>query len=471
MRLPKLILLFIATIGFALNIYAQKPTVDSGRVFSVQDLKEDFNYFRQQFENADPALYLYTSKFHFDSYFDSLSSTIVQPLTERTFYNLITLVNTRLMDGHVHIFPNTESSSYQNRHGVFLPLHVINIGPRLYIDMNNSSDRSIPEGAELISLNGEKAPDIINFLMERQIRDGYNKTYPRWILNNWFKEYFGFHYGYPSNFQVEYRTLSGQEITITVRSLTRDSIRIYQKKYYPGKQQPGDNEGISLRFDSETATAILKIKSFDNELLKETYHQDFGSTISAFFHKIRKKKSKNLILDLRDNQGGDVENGALLISHLVDSNYTIVRANFKIKNPSSGKPEERLMKSFGKSVGPQQPDENPFTGKLLILINGGSFSNSGIVSSALAYYHRGEFIGEETGGNRNIICGDAEGYKLPHTGIAFEVPTVIYEMWDMQFNEGQGTIPQFEISSGILDIISNTDLAMEKAWELIKKNP
>ena len=205
-------------------------------------------------------------------------------------------------------------------------------------------------------------------------------------------------------------------------------------------------------------------------MLKETYHQEFGKTIATYFHQIRKKKAMHLILDLRDNQGGDVENGSLLVSHLMDTSFTLVTANYKIKNAQSDKPEERFMKTVGTSMGPQQPDTNPFNGRLLVLINGGSFSNSGIVSAALAHYRRGEFIGEETGGNRNIICGDAEGDKLPHTGIAFEIPTLIYELHDRQHNEGHGTIPQYEISSNIIEIISNTDATMEKAWKLIK-NP
>src|SRR4249920_2805304 len=106
MRLLKPALLCIAKIMFAVSVCSQPRVIDSGRLYSVQDLKEDFNYFRKQFENSDPALYLYTARMHFDAFCDSLSSTIDQPLTGRAFYNLITLVNTKLMDGHVHIFPD-----------------------------------------------------------------------------------------------------------------------------------------------------------------------------------------------------------------------------------------------------------------------------------------------------------------------------------------------------------------------------
>jgi hypothetical protein len=471
MRSQKAILLFIANISIAASVFAQLSPFDSGHLYSVRDLKEDFNYFKKRFENSDPALYLYTSKQDFDSYCDSLSATIVQPTTARVFYNLLTLLNTKLMDGHVHIFPNPEFIRYQNQQGVFLPFHITCNGEHLYIDMNNTYDRSIAEGDELISINGEKAPAIIRFLLMHQIRDGYNQTYPRWILNNWFKEYYGFHFGYPASFQIELQSHDGLTKRSTIKALLKDSIRFYQKKYYSTRKNSGDGEGLILQFDGETETAMLKIKSFDNEMLKDIYHQEFGKTISGFFDRIREKKSKHLILDLRDNQGGEVENGSLLISHLLDTHFVMVGAYYKISNTQSGNMKDRIVNTTGPSMGPQQPDVQPFTGKLLILVNGGSFSNTGIVAAALAHYRRGEFIGEETGGNSNIICGDAESDSLPHSGIAFEIPTVIYEMRDRQLNKGHGTIPHCEITSSIKDIISNTDVVMEKAWTLIKKNP
>jgi len=461
---------FIICLLFAVGVRAQQSTVDTGQLYSVQELKEDFNYFRKRFENADPALYLYTPKPEFDSYSDSLSSTIAQPLGAREFYNLLTLMNTKLMDGHVHIFPKTEWINYQNQHGFFLPFHLTFLGQHLYIDMNNSTDRSISEGTELFSINGEKAADIINFMMSRQIRDGYNQTYPRWILNTWFKEYYGFHFGYPSSFQIEYQTGVEVKKQITVRAIRKDSIRFYQKKYYPSRKNPGEGEGLSLQFDPGTETAILTIKSFDNEMLKETIHQEFRKAISGFFDQIRDKKSSHLILDLRDNQGGDVENGSLLISHLMNEPFVLVSAYYKIGNKQSANMEERIVKTTGPKMGQQQPNAHPFRGKLLILVNGGSFSNSGIVSSTLDHYKRGEFIGEETGGNKNIICGDADSFTLPHTGISVEVPTLIYEMRDRQNNKGRGTIPQYEISRSIDDIITGKDPVLERAVALIKEH-
>ncbi|MBK9411998.1 MAG: hypothetical protein IPN61_01005 [Bacteroidetes bacterium] len=58
-----------------------------------------------------------------------------------------------------------------------------------------------------------------------------------------------------------------------------------------------------------------------------------------------------MILDLRDNQGGELTYGKLLVSHLIDKPFSLIESYYKV-NSSGGKyelkrPEENLPDSSG----------------------------------------------------------------------------------------------------------------------------
>jgi C-terminal processing protease CtpA/Prc len=198
------------------------------------------------------------------------------------------------------------------------------------------------------------------------------------------------------------------------------------------------------------STALLTIKDLHNDVLKDTYHQSCKKTFAAYFKSFKESKTKNLVIDLRDNQGGDIENGEELLSYLLDNPFNILE-----KGPTSG-----II----------NPKENAFSGKVFVLINGGSFSNSGIISSYLQKVKRAVFIGEEAGGNRAVLNGNPKTGILPNTKIYYEIPSAVYLMRTDIKNDGHGTFPDYEIHSSAEDIIAKKDKVKEFALSLIQKN-
>jgi hypothetical protein len=69
-------------------------------------------------------------------------------------------------------------------------------------------------------------------LLARQVRDGYNRTYPLWILNHYFAAYYNFIFGQPAEFSLGLRSGTGEEYTMRVTPLSRDSIRYYRQMRY-----------------------------------------------------------------------------------------------------------------------------------------------------------------------------------------------------------------------------------------------
>ncbi|WP_188133811.1 S41 family peptidase [Chitinophaga sp. CF418] len=365
-------------------------------------------------------------------------------MDEQEFLSLITLLHAKIGDGHTMFLPSQATTDYNNSKGRFLPLSLSYIGGKLYILENCSPDSSIKKGEEIVSINGEGIDVVMSQLMARQIRDGYNQTYPVWILNHYFTAYYSFVYGQPLQFWLELRNNNGELHKKQIAALTKDSIRLFRQIRYPAIE----DHGIALE-KRDSTTSILTIKSFDPDLLRSLYKQDYKYVIDSAFAALKRNRTANLILDLRDNQGGDFEPGRYLLSYL-------------LINPT------RYLQ-FGKEARLIQPRINHFTGKLFVLINGGSFSNTAIVSACLEKDQRAVFVGEETGGNKYIISGDATEISLPQTQIRGFVSTTTFRIMPGAGN-GHGVWPAFPAVPDITAVLMGRDVAKVRALKLISEH-
>jgi len=458
--MTKPILIFLLTLYAFLNTSFAQISDSQEVVFSTDELKADLKYLKTKLENNHPGLYLYTSKPAIDKVFDSLENSISKPLTELEFYRHVTIISSIIKDGHTIILPGEEITNSQGNTNTFLPYHFVILNNQLFSDMVYTSDSSIPAGAEITSINNVDAAEIIRQLSERQVRDGNNLTYPIWILSNYFRQYYSFIFGHPANYAINYK-INGQINAASIKALTKDSIYFYRQKNYPGKTFSNlPNEGLKLKIENDNKYAILTIKDFHNDVLKKEYKQNFDKVISSYFEQINDSKTENLILDLRNNQGGDIENGVYLLSYLLDKPFSVVQEYFCIENGE-------LKHCNGPSSGQHNPKSSSFKGKLYVLINGGSFSNSGIVSSCLQANKRATFIGQETGGNPNVITGFIKEIKLPNTKIQVQIPTKQFVITNKENNNGQGLMPSQLVIPKLADILEVKDTELDYTIDLI----
>lgn len=429
--------------------FTQTKQYNLNNLYGTAQLQTDFKQLRRQLEQKHVNLYLYTPRPQMNRFFDSLYNSIDSPMTSLQFYAVIAALSSVIKNGHSYVLPAETERDYYNKHAVFLPLHISWIDGKMYADMNCSSDTTLHDGDEITAINGLPANTVMHALLRRQVRDGNNTTYPVWILNNYFREYYSYIYGHPTSFEITYKTGSGNTTKTTIKALSKDSIKHYQQQCYAARL-PKPGKGITLAFNTDTTIATLTIKTFDSEELKEAYGQDFKTVMHDYFHQINQHHISKLILDLRNNQGGDPQNGITLLSYLL------------------GQPFEMIHKG-PEATGMHNPSEQNYKGKLFVLINGGSFSNTGMVSACLKRNKRCIFIGEEAGGNNCTLSGDTETFTLPNTLITFEIATQTYLLSDAMQNTGHGVIPAFVITPSISDIITGKDAVMDKAMEIAGK--
>jgi hypothetical protein len=231
------------------KLLAQTKT-DGESLIQVEKLKEDFSFMRKKLETNHPNLYLYTDKHEMDKLFDSLYQTIPGPLTVSGFYKHISCISSAIKDGHTIILPAINTTEYHNKHSPFPPYHFTILDNRLFIDMTCTADTSISDGDEILSINNISSSEIIQTLMTRQIRDGYNLTYPLWILNNFMREYYSFIFGHPETYSIRYLH-DDQVCSTTIKGLVKDSnLLLPQTKISSSHQRKKTERGINSSFRS-----------------------------------------------------------------------------------------------------------------------------------------------------------------------------------------------------------------------------
>jgi len=118
--------------------------------------------------------------------------------------------------------------------------------------------------------------------------------------------------------------------------------------------------------------------------------------------KLRQQGMKRLVLDLRNNPGGYMDQARLIADEFIPAGYKIVYT--KARRPEF---EEMYTSTSGGSL-----EKTP----VVVLINGGSASASEIVSGALQDLDRGLIVGETSFGKglvqRQYELGDGSGLRL-----------------------------------------------------------
>ncbi|MBK8558352.1 MAG: hypothetical protein IPL65_22650, partial [Lewinellaceae bacterium] len=222
-------------------------------------------------------------------------------------------------------------------------------------------------------------------------------------------------FGFKEQYQIEFLDKNKDLIAVEIQGTSQ--------KPNKGKGICTGKRGISLRMLPNGYSAVLTLKSFDNKILRNDYHQNFKKEIKSIFSILEEKQIKNLAIDLRDNQGGEMSNGIFLLQHIMDTPFQCVYNYYKIKNGQKVRFNEKWAKPFA----PLR--KHVFSGKIYVMTNGGSFSCSSIVANTIKENRRGQIIGEMTGGSAYVNSGAPnKNLVLPNTKILFTIPQNQYNL-------------------------------------------
>ncbi len=461
-----------------------------------EQLKEDVDFAYSKLQQMHPQLYWYIPKNELESNFDSLKQTITEPLTPLQFYFKLQPVIAGIREGHLSLriprkkFTKSEIKRLEHQKGMFSRFEYYISGDQMYIIQNKDSIDHIQPGTEILSINNVPVSDYIRKYRSLISSDGDNTTFHPYFLKDLFFSFYTAENGFESRATLE-TLYNGEKKTYILTRETKSDTDLEKDKEMQKKTPEkklndyvasSNSYNRSFRFlDKDSTIAYIKVKSFSRDYSDEFYKKTFA--------RISHAKSPYLIIDVRNNYGGSLYEINNLYSYLADEPFTLIKPSqltsrnaplrtnyFRKSNPleyalkSIAYPSYFFAQTFStykkdgkvfykmKADKPTKPKKEAFHGKVFVLINGGSFSASSIITAKLKNDKRATLVGEETGGaNDGTVAGFYSYQKLPNSEIRFPIGLLLVQP-NINFSDSRkGVIPDVTVPENMQDIINQKD--------------
>lgn len=394
----------------------------------------------------------------------------------------------------------------------FFPLPLKFIDGEAY---NNYDKAEIPVGAKILTINGITIDEILTKYDQKNKEERAKESNFR-DLENYFtmyyyllyqgKEYFDITYTIPNNENNKeyYEHFLKQNNNQSIASIRLNAInsRAFNGRnstnfYLSDKKQYKEN--LFYQYFDELKTMYIALNSFNADENK------FTEVFNYLAQQYSQLKSNYLILDLRENTGGNMNLGAKLYSYFASKKY-IDEIKGEVRTLNVLYPEQLLSinqfpktEQLVKDVNAQLkekfnetlengvykskpnfltneiiPNQYQFKGKIFVLVSGSTYSTA--VSFCRYLYNDAgidvTFVGEETGSSYyGHTANYLLDYKLPHTQLVLQIPAVnaIFPTIKKDFPPKSGLIPQHKVTLKYEDFISQKDTVLDYVTNLIYK--
>jgi len=510
LKIQKIFLLILTASLFGSCVSINKYNSNLNALRNEKQLKSDVDFVYEKLQKLHPRLNWYISKQDLDNKFDSLKSSINAAMTSNDFFLKLSPVIASVRQGHMRLFPLTKKKKIKEMISMgksgTSPLSQFDFerfNDKLYIVKNISGDKNIKTGTEVISVNNIKPQELISKYRRTISSDGFNQTFIERRLSKDFPTYFYYQNDltdsilcqFKYNDTIKYICLKRSPANISGRNAKTAKPGAFEKQ----RQEQEKDKRKELGFNAVTKTfsknlsfvepdssiAILKINDFSKG--------NFQTFYSKTFKLLDSLKTTTLILDLRDNPGGETQDVRDLYSYLTDHDFvfmdkaelvsrtSILHTNYFQRNSllinailAVLYPLELISKGITYLMVEKRADNkyylhlpesmsihskhNHFKGDIYVLINGGTFSASCILASNLKGAKRAVFVGEETGGAFNgTIAGKMTVFTLPGSKLLVAFGLAAIDPYYKTAIEGRGIFPDIEIKPTLADRINGND--------------
>jgi C-terminal processing protease CtpA/Prc len=473
--------------------------ITNAQEINTDSLKYELKIYREILENSHSGLNLYTSKESFDKLFTEANKKVENVKNLQDYFKIVGNIHTKINCGHSSVYYSLSEKETEELLASLFPARFSFLNKDLFIRETFSD---IPAGSQVIKINNKTVKEIVEESFNLISSDGYNTTFKYRQLEQEFIVYLYYSLGKQKEYTVKYIDYNtGKEETKTVTSA---KLEVFGE----APKVKGFDDIYKLEIKDNT-TAILTVNSFSTETNKLT--KKYFKFLKRSFKKLKKLGVKNLIIDIRENTGGndgnDMELGSYIIKKpfkenkyrqlkttdlLIYPEYVseYLREMIQVDEDMTGKEMAKMMKKecekeFGKTpsedgffylkeenVIKKKPNKNSFAGQVYIMTSGNVFSGGGLFSALVRDKSDAIFVGEETGGGYYRHTGSIPlFYKLPYSELQFSIFTVINEQDVDQklFPNGTGTRPHYKVYQTPTQMLEKKDAVLEKCMQLIKK--
>lgn len=347
--------------------------------------------------------------------------------------------------GHTHCNPYNQPEIVETlmQGANLLPFHFDWLGDRI-IATADPHGSGLEPGTEILAIDGVSASEHLAGLLPLARADGSLDNKRRAILSVTGAKYEFY------DMVAAARGQYGQSIALSVkapggssRDVSVDAIDVAARRsVMPGAPERGSDEPLwSARRDGSLGILTMPTWAVFNSAW------DWKSWLEAQFDEWARGGFDRLIIDLRGNEGGLTEPGAVIASRLArqpvrppavrqlyrvsrvaeedrqyletydDSLYEAGSIGTKVAEGWYSLPSE-----FTPSI---QPQGKRFAGKVAVLCDATNSSATGSFAELVKRERLGTLIGQQTGKNQRGLNGTAYFFaRLPESGLEFDLPLV-----------------------------------------------
>lgn len=504
MNKSAILLFFLLLFCFFGNAQAQNLFT---KKIAPQKMRADMDLLKKILEANHPSLYWYTSKDSLDDLYNNIYASLNDSLTELQFRYKVGSWITAIKCGHTTVRVSKKLSKELGKNNLpQFPLQIKAWGDSMVVFASAfRRDSVLKRGTIIASINGLSNQQIRDSIFKIISTDGNSINHKNQVLSNSFPYWYNAVIGIDSVYTIQYYDSTGKIQTtlvnnfVSIKTPKRSNILNTDRNNVPKTDSANSNQTSiaqqpkmskhqlkqlsrrSLSIDTTNLTAIMRLNTFSRGSLKQFFRRSFRL--------MKELEIKQLVIDLRSNGGGKVDNSTRLTQYLINRSFkigdSVVAMSRKFEygryihpsfiywiamNIGGTKMEDgkihyrRYEKHFF-----EPKAKNHFDGNVYLLQGGSSFSAATMFIASLKGQSNVKIIGEESGGG---YYGNSAMHiptiVLPNSHLRIGLPMYRLVM-DNNRPKGNGIIPDILVPPSSLAIKAGVDLKMDIVRGLINK--
>jgi len=461
------------------------------KVLTRQQATKDLDYLVESIETISYKPFSRVTKEDFDYCVERMKSGFGEQVSRKGLSTSIMELLAMLRDDHTNLGSFPDFIEYVKSGGKVLPLQLMyKDGDFIIMNVENANEPGVLKtDVRLVEIDDKP----LNSFIERYRRYvSANTDYFKDILIAMrFGMYLWYFEEHRDSFRIKMEDEQGLSHTKMVEAVSAD-IEIKRKK-------PRAKNMFAYQFYKSNSVCFFRALSFNslNEDLTENIwvRKRLIKILNNLTSDMKKRKSSILIVDIRNNGGGDTYYGVELLKRTSSRSFKKPRRHIRNSRAArkayiiNGLEKNRIpaflhleniidFNLYGLKAkdfeiegqywyGRQQliePFDDSWNGTLVVLVNGLTGSAASEFAGIVKDNQLGLIVGKETGGRASFYGGSVP-LILPNSGLICYLSTERVTR-PGGFDDGRGVLPDFE-----LDVTLEDDVLVEKIYNHIMIEP
>lgn len=462
------------------------------KYFNKAEMTEDIQDLVEKILDSHTDPFAFLSKSEFDSLVESTLDALPDSATIAMFIPYVADVINALKDSHSTVDYSALIGYIFANKGFIIPIRIISNEDGIYLVRDR--DRTLPEGARLLTINGHSADSLWNIGYRFACIEGRAETGRRRVADAIYPIILAMYGQLEKKILVDVLPQGSEDIyRYTYRPLDEKRWKALQKEL----EKTEFSEPVKIDFP-EDGVAHLTVETFgpDNSVR-------YGRLLRKAFSQIRDSDAEFLIIDLRDNGGGSSSWVEYLYSFIDDRGYNtphniigrnseLSQSRYRYLNKRFNRflvrrfrgRDENVRGMFSIYDAPYgindtiyftepmvQRKSDVFTGTCYLLINGLTASASVDFSNHFKREKRGLIFGEACFGPITGTWGNPARYHLTNSKLPTFIATIRYN-YDASFRyEEEAIEPDVAVPFNPEALTRGDDYPLQFLLDFLNKRP